>query len=170
MNDVVEYRDIPGFPGYRAGSDGSIWSNRCRRDWVERRLVKDRRGYLAIDLSVNHHPVRCRVHHLVLLAFVGPRQPGTEARHFPDPTKTNNAANNLSWGTHQENIEDSRVLGILPIGERAGGAKLTADEVVEIRRLRHEHGITHRKLAKQFGIGRSQVQRICARKKWKHIA
>jgi len=26
VESAVEYRDIPGFPGYRAGDDGSVWS------------------------------------------------------------------------------------------------------------------------------------------------
>lgn len=31
----VEYRDIPEFPGYRVGSDGSVWSAWSRREATE---------------------------------------------------------------------------------------------------------------------------------------
>jgi hypothetical protein len=27
--DPIEYRDVVGFPGYRVGNDGSVWS----RNW-----------------------------------------------------------------------------------------------------------------------------------------
>lgn len=30
-NSTVEYRDIKGFPGYRVGSDGSVWTTLVRR-------------------------------------------------------------------------------------------------------------------------------------------
>jgi hypothetical protein len=172
MNPKVEYRDIPGFPGYRVGSDGTVWSNRCNRKsgWVQRRTWISRGGYPRLDLSVNNRPVRCTVAHLVLVAFVGPRKPGTVARHFPDNDKTNNSPNNLQWGTLKENTADQKLAGTLPIGEKVWSAKLTASDVRKIRKLRRQRGLSHQRIADQFGVGRSQIQRICAGEKWKHVA
>lgn len=47
-----------------------------------------------------------RVHRLVLLAFVGPPPPGTEACHSPDPDPLNNRLENLRWDTSSENMRD----------------------------------------------------------------
>ena len=117
MSDmVIEYRPIPGFPGYRVGNDGSVWT--CRRkggnDRGADRMTEVWRpmklhlhaGYLRVNLirdGKNHsRAVQC----LVLEAFVGPCPEGMEACHYPDPTRTNNRLENLRWDTHSENMRD----------------------------------------------------------------
>lgn len=53
-------------------------------------------------------------------------------------------------------------------GERVGGAKLTADQVRDIRRL-YTEGATLHALADQFGVRFTNVHMIVTRKTWKHI-
>lgn len=53
-------------------------------------------------------------------------------------------------------------------GEKHHSAKLTAADVLEIRRLR-ETGSTLQSIADLFGISNPSVHYICARKKWAHI-
>jgi len=48
-------------------------------------------------------------------------------------------------------------------------AKLTADQVREIRRLHDQGGVSKRKLAVLFGISRSNIQKIVWRRTWLHI-
>ena len=86
---AIVYRDVPGFPGYRAGSDGTIWGSRragrgygLTRDW---RLLKP---YLvrpgpAPTVSLYRERVRhpLRVDAVVLLAFVGSCPDGCEVEH-----------------------------------------------------------------------------------------
>jgi hypothetical protein len=45
------------------------------------------------------------VHSLVAEAFIGPRPIGLEVRHL-DGDSTNNAVDNLRYGTHAENMQD----------------------------------------------------------------
>ncbi|AKJ72165.1 hypothetical protein GMA1_68 [Gordonia phage GMA1] len=45
------------------------------------------------------------VHHLVLLAFVGPKEKGMGVLHRDDD-KTNNRLSNLYYGSHSENMQD----------------------------------------------------------------
>lgn len=52
-------------------------------------------------------------------------------------------------------------------GERAGRAKLTEDQVREIRSRRPAE--TFPALAREFGISKRQAQGIVARESWKHV-
>jgi hypothetical protein len=176
----VRYKDIAGFPGYRVGTDGSVWS--C---WNRGGGLRGNRGgglrevtsfwrLLTPDHSSRHKRVRLvkdgqghtqLVHRLVLAAFVGPCPPGMEARHFPDRDTRNNSLVNLSWGTHSQNCADTIVHGTMVRGERNGNAKLTEFEVRKVRRLAAS-GWSQRQIARRFGVSQSTVQRIAGREIW----
>ena len=53
-------------------------------------------------------------------------------------------------------------------GERTGVAKVTADQVREIRR-RHATGASPKELAGVFGISRTSIQKIVSRRAWRHV-
>jgi hypothetical protein len=112
----VEYRAVPGFPGYRIGNDGSVWTCKVKggndrspgRTGPWRRLVlhRDRAGYPRVNLDRDGRNHSRLIHRLVLESFVGPRPNGLEACHYPDPDKWNNHLANLRWDTHGENARD----------------------------------------------------------------
>ena len=54
-------------------------------------------------------------------------------------------------------------------GEASPNARLTANEVTCIKSLYQAGGISHRQLAKMFGMHKSQITRILACKSWNHI-
>lgn len=120
----VEYREIPGHPGYRAGDDGSIWSEWQQQgkdwhrsgQWHQRRQWTNRRGYRMVCFSRGANRF---VHRLVLFAFVGPRPPGMLCRHL-DGNPSNNRLENLCWGTGQENEADKERHGRTARGDRHG--------------------------------------------------
>lgn len=114
QNDV-QYRDVSGFPGYRVGSDGSVWTSwskgRCKswigNDWKPlRQIIHGRDGYCMVVLYRDHKQFNKKVHTLVLEAFVGPRPEGMQACHYPDHDKTNNRLDNLRWDTQSNNLRD----------------------------------------------------------------
>jgi hypothetical protein len=176
----VEYRDIPGCLGYRAGSDGTIWScrvrgggrlNRLSNDWQERkqaRTLKSGRWYRLVCLTINGKKTSRWVHRLVLEAFVGPRPMGMQCRHYPDPDGENNRIENLSWGTAQDNSDDKRECGRFVFGEAAGKAKLTEAQVLEIRRLAAS-GMNNCALGRQFNVHHTTASNIVLGKAWKHL-
>src|SRR5262245_56522562 len=104
----VEYRDVPGFPGYRVGSDGSVFScwtragMSCR--WKKLTVSRTPQGYLMVRFS-RPRPAHVFVHRLLLLVFVGLCPPGMEACHN-DGNKANNILSNLRWDTRVGNIAD----------------------------------------------------------------
>src|SRR6185436_16272793 len=85
----VEYRPIPGFPGYKAGDDGSIWScwakmppSRMTNDWHQLKPQLNGR-YWGVRPTRNGKVKFAAVHHLIALAFIGPRPKGMLVAHFP---------------------------------------------------------------------------------------
>ena len=125
------------------------------------------KGYLAIRLYVNGRRRAFKVHHLVLLAFVGPRPEGMECRHL-DGNKTNNRPENLCWGTRTENTADKRRHGTMARGERNGMAKLTEVNVIEIRKLLAQ-GMPQQKIANHFGVDRKTIWELMMRICWAHV-
>ncbi|WP_082582646.1 HNH endonuclease [Mesorhizobium sp. Root172] len=70
----------------------------------------------------------------------------------------------LVWKTHPENMKDSVDHGSSAKGTQAGSAKLTEENVREIRAL---HGQRSQKdIGEMFGVSRSLVSVIHARKSW----
>ncbi len=165
---------IPGYPRYCISENGAILSV-CKRGkagpWGDaRKLVPtiDSRGYLAVSLCrVGHRPRKIKVHILALIAFVGPRPGGMECRHL-DGNKMNNHVSNLAWGTTTENRHDRILHGTSSEGEKNGCAKLTADDVLKIRR-RAKCGERQHVLANEFHVSSSAIWHIVRRRKWKHV-
>lgn len=174
--DSVVYKDIPGFPGYRVGSDGTIWTNKCRnrrgvyqREWVQRVTQPNNDAlYLCVNLFVDRKTVRVKVARLVLLAFVGPCPPGMECCHG-DGNPKNDALANLRWDTRLGNNRDRRRHGTIPRGEKVGGAKLTAEQVKGIRGLR-AGGMSLLAIAAKFNVSAGTVSEVARRGTWKHVA
>ena len=136
-DDCIEYRsldEVLGFSGYRVGSDGTFWSCKTWRGvnqgWRQLKGTKSGVGYLTVKLGIPSKTYT--IHVLVATAFHGPCPDGMECRHL-DGSRTNNQSSNLEWGTRQQNCHDAARHGTSNIGERHPHAKLSADDVWQIR-------------------------------------
>ncbi|QLF83522.1 HNH endonuclease [Gordonia phage RedWattleHog] len=110
------WRSVPGYEGlYEVSDEGRVRS--CARvvqasnrvmNYKEKLLRQntDSGGYQQVCLCNHTKRKTYGVHTLVLLAFVGPKPEGTEARHYPDPDRSNNRLSNLSWATRSVNSRD----------------------------------------------------------------
>lgn len=123
----------------------------------------DKDGYLRLLLCRNGKYFGKSVHRLVLEAFVGPCPPGMEARHFPDRNPANNRAENLQWSDHATNMQDKVFHGTHARGARA---KVTAEQVKEIRSLFATGQWSYVSLAKKFGLRRAGIASIATRDSW----
>lgn len=173
MLQVVNYRmlDFLGFPGYRVGDDGSVWTQRrtgggMRTTWRELTPDKGRYGHRRVLLMPGRK--RFLVHHLVLTAFVGPCPDGMECRHFPDRNPANNRLENLQWGTRTENQRDRCQHGTDNRGTGNPSSKLTPDAVHAIRNKR-KSGATLNAIASEFGVTLQTIHAITTGKTWGHI-
>lgn len=171
-------RPIPGFPDYEIGVDGTVWSSKGNNNqfiswksgWKQLKGNKDKNGYLQVALRRGGKTYTRKIHRLVLETYIGPRPSGMECRHFPDPDKTNNRIENLSWGTSRDNKNDSAIQGVARFakGEASGRAKLCNRDVLTIRRLA-QNGVTRKVLARKFKIAVCTVTKIVNRKAWAHL-
>lgn len=171
---TVIYKDVPSFPGYQVGDDGSVWTF-WNRNWRFPRTIGDipKRmkttlcdGYPTVCLTRNGKEFSCRVHRLVLEAFVGPCPAGHECAH-DNGIRSDCRLSNLAWKTKKANQDDKRRHGTMVCGERHSRAKLTAAQVLEIRA---KQGIeTRQLLADKYGVGLSAIKKIFARKNWNHV-
>lgn len=169
---TVEYRDLPGFPGYRVGNDGSIWSSkwspRPENPWRRLRANFYGKGYQAVNLRNDGRYWLTYLHRAVLETFVGPCPEGMECRHL-DGIKTHNHLANLKWGTKLENVADKRRHGTINCGEKNGGAKLLEQDVVAIRKEYKRGVVTHKQIAERYGVNESTIRGIVSMKEWRHV-
>lgn len=162
-DSIVEFRDVPGFPNYRAGSDGSIWTKRRgRRDW--HKLTPHWRNYYRVSIAQRTY----LVHYLILLTFVGPRPNGMFCCHN-DGNPKNNSLSNLRWDTQTNNSADTLKHGNRCRGEKQGSAKVTDDIVRNIRTQIATKVATQAELADRYAISRATVCMIVSRKRWGHL-
>lgn len=169
-----EWRAVVGFEGsYEVSSLGRV---RSLDRWIGRRFyigqvlkLKQRPdGYFLASLGRSRI---ARVHVLVCESFNGARPAGkTLVAHWNgDPT--DNRPANLRWATKSENQRDSvrhgtAVMPPLGVGERNGRAKLTQDQVDQIR-ARRSAGATYPELRREFGISTNQsLNSILSGRRW----
>lgn len=77
----------------------------------------------------------------------------------------------LFLGTQKDNMRDMKMKGRsgAPNGVDAGGAKLTEDDVLNIRRMSSTGQYTHEEISRGFSVGPRMISHIVKRKNWKHI-
>lgn len=170
------FREIPGYPRYAINQSGTILSicvggyEDKTRLWSDAKKINadtDKDGYPRVSLIHNGRRLTAKVHKLVLLTFVGQCPNGMQCRHL-DGNKTNNHVLNLAWGTRAENANDKMLHGTTTKGEKSNTAKLTADDVIEIRK-RFANGETQTAIAKDFSVTQSSISLIVLRQSWRHL-
>ncbi len=162
---LEEWRNIKGYDvRYRVSSMGRVFSvvrNRMRS------LNPDRKGYIAIDLWKGGEKSWRRVHHLVLLAFVGARPPRHECAHL-NGCPSDNRSINLEWVTSKENARHREEHGRTARGSRNGNVSLTERKVLKIRKQIGE-GCTMSSMSKAYRVNESTINRINNGESWRHI-
>lgn len=168
------WRPIPMGWGdlYEVSDVGEVRTLTSRRGSPAGRLLTPKRGtrgYLHVDLARDGRKARYGIHRLVAEAFLGP---APSAQHHPNHLngrKDDNRVANLAWATPGENNSHALALGLRDVtplpGARNGRAKLTAEQVQEIRR-RAAAGETQRDLAAVFGVSKSQIGNIARGERW----
>lgn len=140
--------------------DGFLVSCRGRVRGKRGALLKPRTNPFTGYVMVSNR----YLHQLVLCAHRGPRPVGYQACHN-DGDKQNNVLSNLRWDTPSANQADRRKHGTCLQGMRNPSAKLTAEDVREIRQSGEALGA----LAARFGVTRSAVCLARSRRTWRHV-
>lgn len=174
----TEYRNVPGYSGYRAGSDGSIWScwqrigdprgRGCQfvigSEWRRLSPTPKVSGHLQVQIRGKRMVM---VHKFVLLAFVGPCLDGMQCCH-QDGDPANNVIGNIRWDTPKANKSDSIRHGTPARGEKTGNAKLTEAIVIDARR-RHKAGESIVSIARRQDISAPAMGDAISGRTWAHV-
>ena len=157
---------IPSAEQYEASESGQIW------DRVKCRVLKQRvgrHGYIEISVRVGHMPgsvqKTCRVHQLVLEAFVGLCPPNYVTRHL-DGVRSNNRLSNLRWGTQKENCADRLLHGTDHRGEKSPIALLTNAEALAVVDIRRYLGWCDLRIGRFFGVSSGVIHNVLTGKSW----
>jgi hypothetical protein len=131
---------------------------------------RSRNGYLRVKLQVGGRGSRVNlfVHRAVCEAFHGPRPSSASVcRHLNDQ-QDDNRAENLAWGSVAENRADAVRNGRVARGRGVNTAKLTEDDVVNIRR-RVAAGEPCASVMRDFDVAHSTLWHAAHGKTWSHL-
>lgn len=166
----MEWRDIPGFEGYRISENGDVqtrWvKHGCKSwlgdEWKDMKYHTNKTGYHRVSLRISPSKKKMSlVHVLVLITFDSPRPNGLIARHIDD-NKDNNHISNLTWGTHKENSNDCLINGNRVMGENHYKTALTKEDVTIIRSS-YDDDMTE---SKKWNLSRDEIYKIRTFESW----
>lgn len=171
------WKAIPGGEGrYEVSSIGRVRSFLRNPNGALLKSAHVGRGYRMVCIALNGRAqTPMRVHHLVLMAFVGPRPEGMVGCHnndIPDDnrvtnlrwdTPAGNTADRLARGYHSKNSNPRSNVG--RPGEKNHNAKLTAAAVLQIL----SDPRLHRVIAAEHGVHNGVIARIKCGEAWTHV-
>lgn len=167
--NVMETRDIEGYPNYFVTSDGDVYSKDFKGMGYpgQMKLTPAANGYLTVRLGRKSGLLY--VHRLIADAFI-PNPKMKRTVNHKNMVKSDNYVSNLEWATYQENHIHSFKNGRRSaIGEEVHTSKLNPGQVRQIRRSYKRYVVTYKMLAERFDISWWQVKKIVDRNNWKHI-
>ena len=128
-------------------------------------------GYGHVGLGGPHGSEnRQYAHRLAYIVTHGSIPEGLDVLHTCDNPPCFNPRH-LFAGTNQDNRDDQRAKGRTAIGIKNPMAKLTENQVREIRNLYQKgvRGFGQQALGQRFGVHRIAIRKIVRREMWKHL-
>ena len=134
------------------------------------KIGSSKEKYLSVGLRNKDGERKLKkIHRLVAEAFI-PNPSNLPQIDHKDGNKNNNSASNLEWVTGEENYRRALQMGLAcSKGARNGNAKLTEEQVKEIRRTYVGKSKTYgsNALSKKYGVHRSTIENIAKGNAWK---
>ena len=179
------YVDIPGYEGYyQVSNHGNVKSldrvikeKTGKTQTLKGRVLKQRvnpSGYCYVGLRKNGNRATFAIHQVVAQAFLDNLENKPIVNHI-NGVKTDNNISNLEWATYSENLSHAYSTGLRrsvsaqAVGEKNYKRKLKPEQVIEIKRLLAAGNMTHKEIAKKYGVSRSTVGNISSNRYWSHI-
>ena len=160
---MEQWRDVLGFENiYQVSDYGNV---RSIKSGLGKKITKPTKGDTRpfVNLHKNGKQKIMRIHKIVLEAFVGECPEGLECCHN-DGNSQNNHVSNLRWDTHKSNIHDRIKHGTSNRGELCGTAKLTLEQV---RQIRNDNRL-QKFIAADYKVNASVISRIKTGSRWKY--
>ncbi len=147
---------------YLISSHGRVWSVR-RQKFLSQ--FEDGYGYLMV--TIYHKTLK--VHRLVALTFLDKTSNELLTVNHIDGDKINNRLDNLEWLSSIDNIKHAFNTGLMPKSSEIHTAKLTDDDVLEIKKLFVEYRLGDTQIGEQFGVDNSTISNIRRGISWKEV-
>lgn len=164
------WKDIAGYDGfYQISSLGRVRNSKGLIKKLKLWGGNKENRYNSVCLKKkNHKTMYPSVHRLVAQAFIPNPENKPQVNH-KDCTRLNNHVSNLEWATSQENIRYSLKHGSVFKNGKHFNAKLTVDEVIDIKK-RLANGETAYSIAKKYShICSTIIYYIRRGRIWKQI-
>lgn len=160
---------IPGYDNmYCITKDGNVWSYYTNRYL---NIHVNSCGYKQVNLREGGKSKTMRIHRLLAMAFL-PNPDNLPCVNHKDGDKQNNSLDNLGWCTQSDNLKHAHKVGLntMPcqIGSKHSQAKLTEEDVIEMRWLR-KMGALQKDIARAYGVSRGNCRDIINYRRWKHV-
>lgn len=130
--------------------------------------TKNRYGYYEVRPQVEGRKYLLRIHRLVATYFVDNPDNKPHVNH-KDCDKLNNYPENLEWVTNAENVKHAVKNGLNVKGEDSHFARLTKNDVLQIRSILSQGFATNTEIAEAYNISMPTVSNIKNRDSWRHL-
>ena len=162
---------VEGYEGYyKVSNYGRVktFPHNPRKKVQILKPVLTSQGYLRISLRKKDNDKTIRINRLVALTFIPNPENKTEVNHI-DGDKFNNCVENLEWCTDSENKRHAIKTGLQKTGAENPNAKLTKEQVIEIRQTYKKYSKEYGSgaLAEKYGVDRSTILNIIYSKIYK---
>lgn len=175
-NQIEIWKPVVGYEGYYSiTSLGRVQSHKrpTKRKSRSKRIGDfylsdvNSLGYRIVTLKVNGTKRTMKIHRMVAMAFIPNPENKPQVNH-KNGIKTDNRVENLEWATASENNIHAIRTGLAAEGSKRRSAKLTKDQVNEIRdhyKIKQE---PVRVIAKRYGMSRSAMREVLKNKTYKN--
>ncbi len=122
-------------------------------------------GYGMINIGNRHAKT---AHRISWLLNIGEIPPGMCVLHHCDNPKCVNP-NHLFLGTQKENAIDREQKGRSPLGEQRPNAKLSNNDVIEIKKLIINGKLSLRAISRKYNVCLATIRQIVTGRTWSHV-
>lgn len=166
------WKDIAGYEGlYQISNFGRVKS--FNGLWTKVKILKPslrNNGYIFVTLFKNGKTKMFYIHQLVARAFIpNPENKPTVNHKFGN--RLDNYCESLEWVTFAENQQHAFDTGIQKRGAESVFSKLTAEQVLYIRKNYKSYDINFsaNALARKFGVSTATIYNIIHGKRYKNV-
>lgn len=163
------WKEVENYTNYEVSNLGRIRNNKFKNP----RLLYgsfDKDGYIKVELKMVGKPHgHFRLHRLIAACFIDNPDNKPEVNH-KNGIKDDNRLDNLEWVTASENVKHAFDIGLkTQKGSANNCAKLTEENVREIKTLLQDGNMTQVVIAEKFGLHARYISLIKSGRRWGHV-
>lgn len=156
---------IIDYPDYTINDSGVICSHKNKIPLLLK-PIKDKYGYLYVNLTNNGKQKKLKIHRLIALSFLTNPKNKTQINHI-NGVKSDNRLDNLEWVTPQENMTHAKITGLKnDSGINNPNVRLSPEKVSKIK-IRLKKGQTQTSIAKLYNVHQTTISHINVNRNWK---